>query len=178
MNKTNPISAQPPGGLQAGHSGIILQDVVDEETEDSGLRRHIEKLRRDAQSEVLAPEHVPVPGDGQESRHIGDDQQSIFRRLEQRLRSCAASVQIRPRIGAMKKYSNPQTAANTMAIQACCPPVGLSRVLPRRRYAALIFGVQVGNVRESKNDNQQNHEHPNADVRRRETGIGIHTAAS
>ncbi len=30
----------------------------------------------------------------------------------------------------MKKYSNPQTAAKTMAIPACCPPVGLSRLFP------------------------------------------------
>src|SRR5450755_4083322 len=69
-----PNAAQPLRGLQAGDSRLILENVVDEKAENADLRRDVEKLRGNAQSEMLAPEHVPVPGDDQECHHVSDDQ--------------------------------------------------------------------------------------------------------
>ena len=59
QNKSD--AAQPSRSLKPRNSRIILKNIVDAKAEDTGLCRHIEKLRANSQCEMLAPEHVPIP---------------------------------------------------------------------------------------------------------------------
>ncbi len=52
--------AQHRGGFRRRHVGVVLNDVIDAETENARLRRDVKKLRDDAQRKMFAPEHVPV----------------------------------------------------------------------------------------------------------------------
>ena len=58
QDKTDP--PQHRGGFRRRHVGVVLNDVIDTETEDARLRRDVKKLREDAERKMFAPEHVPI----------------------------------------------------------------------------------------------------------------------